>query len=99
MGFPLGVLGGLNNTLTRLEYRSSLGALASCVLVHIHDRGSLNTGKPRGKCFCDRRLFLRIRLRIGDEPNATAGFDLSVEGSKMLLGDPPDNFCPLSFAG
>ncbi|KAL3756293.1 hypothetical protein ACHAWU_007244 [Discostella pseudostelligera] len=43
-----GVLGGRNNTLTKLEYRSSDGALASCVDVHIHDRGSLNTGSPRG---------------------------------------------------
>ena len=65
------VLGGLNNTFTKLEYRSSLGALASCVLVHMHDRGSLNTGNPRGKCFCDLRFFDRIRLRMGDDPNAT----------------------------
>jgi hypothetical protein len=58
--------------LTSELYRSSEGALASCVDVHMHDLGSLRTGSPDGKCLC---FLLRLLRGFSEEEPA--------EGSKL----------------
>ena len=87
--FITAVLGGRNKTFTRELYRSSLGALASCVDVHMHDRGSFNTGSPDGKCLCFLR---RCRLRgletaeLGRESKLTCAVDGFLGGTVTVEG-------------